>query len=114
MRYLPFLFILLASLAFGQEAETPENPPAEERIGLLTAQLETQRIKGEFAVNQAKLNGCSQELIQNWRQLQADLNKKFQAAMAKEQKMRDAIAEKYAVEGYTLSPQLAWVKDPGE
>ena len=112
MRYLPFLFIF-ASLAFGQEAaEPPENPAAEERIELLTAQLDTERIKGEFAINQAKLNGCSSELILNWRQIQNDLNKKFQAASTKEQKLRKAIEEKYAAEGYTLGPQLAWVKDP--
>lgn len=113
MRHLPFLFIF-ASLAFGQEVEPPENPAAEERIELLTAQLDTERIKGKFAINQAKLNGCSSELVQNWRQIQNDLNKKFQAAAEKEQKLRKAIEEKYAVEGYTLSPQLAWVKDPGD
>ena len=113
MRYLPFLFIFLASLASGQEAAgPPENIAVEERVDLLTAELVTEKIKGEFAVNQAKLNGCSSELILNWRRLQADLNKQFQAASAKAQNIRVTLQEKYAAEGYILNAKLDWIKTP--
>lgn len=113
MRYLPFLFIFLASLASGQEAVgPPENIAVEERVDLLTAELVTERIKGEFAVNQAKLNGCSSELILNWRRLRDDLNKRFEAASATQQELRALLQKKYAAEGYRLNAELVWIKSP--
>lgn len=115
MRYLPFLFIFLAALASGQEAAgPPENIAAEDQVELLTAELDTEKIKGKFAVNQAKLNGCSSELVLNWRRLQDDLNKRFQAASAKAQRLRSTLQEKYAAEGYMLNAKLAWIKSPEE
>lgn len=112
LKIITLALIVGANIALA--AEKPNPLSAEDKLQIVQARENFKDGQLQWVTAQAKINNCSNEIVQKWREDAQEAQQQMRAAQATIEALKNELIEQYDAKGWTVSNTFEWVKEPEE